>query len=77
MSDQKKAERRTGASGGGQSGGGAYPNPHSGKEASGADGFNGHGGQTEMEYHGSGRLGKEKVGGNANSPATKSRPDPR
>lgn len=36
---------------GGESGGGAYPNPHTGKEPA-SDGFFGHGGQSEMAYHG-------------------------
>ena len=75
MSDQSKAEKSTGARGAGQSGGGAYPNPHSGKDEADSDGWNGHGGQSEMEYHGTGQLGEEKVGGNANSPTEKARPD--
>ena len=54
---------------GGESAGGAYPNPHSGKDGK-ADGFMGHGGQTEMPYHGSGQLGAQKTGDNANAPAT-------
>ena len=57
-----------GRSGGCDSGGGAYPNPHTGK-CGGRGGFLDHGGQTEMPYHGSGRLGEEKVGDNANAPA--------
>ncbi|WP_116090633.1 hypothetical protein [Sphingomonas crusticola] len=36
-----------GRSGGGESGGGAYPNPHTGKKPK--DGFMGHGGQTEID----------------------------
>ncbi|MFN3388169.1 MAG: hypothetical protein ACK40O_04510 [Allosphingosinicella sp.] len=57
-----------GRGGGGQSGGGAYPNPHSGKEG-GKDGYMGHGGQTEMPYHGKGQLGRDETGeGNANAP---------
>ena len=57
-----------GGGGGGQSGGGAYPNPHTGKDG-GNGGYMGHGGQTEMPYHGHGRLGGDEVdGGNANSP---------
>jgi len=45
--------------GGGESSGGAYPNPHTGKEP--ADhGFMGHGGQTEIDYYG---------GNNPNSPS--------
>jgi hypothetical protein len=62
-----------GRTGGGDSGGGAYPNPHTGKKP-GNDGFMGHGGQTEMPYHGTGRLGEEDVGGNENSPAGKTKP---
>ena len=60
--------------GGGESQGGAYPNPHSGKKPK-SGGFMGHGGQTEMAYHGSGQLGEDKVGDNANAPARKAKPD--
>jgi hypothetical protein len=55
---------------GGDSQGGAYPNPHSGKQPKGG-GFMGHGGQSEMSYHGSGQLGEETLEGNANAPAGK------
>jgi hypothetical protein len=60
-------------SGGGESGGGAYPNPHTGKDDHPGEGFMGHGGQTEINYHGAGQLGDEQVTeeGNPNS-ATKS-----
>lgn len=51
---------------GGESGGGAYPNPHTGKPPSGG-GFMGHGGQTEIVYHGGGQIGK---GGDAPNAAT-------
>lgn len=54
-----------------ESQGGAYPNPHSRKEAAGkSEGF--HGGQSKTAYHGTGQLGEEDVEGqeNANS-ATK------
>ena len=57
-----------GREGGGDSGGGAYPNPHTGKEGKGG-GFMDHGGQTDMDYHGAGQLGDEEVGDNANAPA--------
>jgi hypothetical protein len=50
----------------GESGGGAYPNPHTGKEDHPGDGFLGHGGQTDIGYHGSGQLGDQKVGGDEN-----------
>ena len=48
-----------GRSGGGESGGGAYPNPHAGKEDRGeSGGFDG--GQSEQGYYGGGKLdGKE------------------
>lgn len=70
------ASRRDSQAGGlpnaGESGGGAYPNPHSGKEGS-ADGpgkLMGHGGQSEMAYHGHGQLGEDEVeGSNDNAPA--------
>lgn len=50
----------------GESGGGAYPTEREPKKQ---DGFMGHGGQSDMGYHGTGQLGDKKVGGNANSPA--------
>ena len=62
-------EKTSGRSGGGDSGGGAYPNPHSGKQGGKTDGYMGHGGQSEMPYHGKGQLGEDKVGENANAPA--------
>ncbi len=42
---------------GGESGGGGYPNPQTGKEPTNS-GFMGHGGQTEIGYHGGGQAGK-------------------
>jgi hypothetical protein len=61
-------EKIHGRSGGGDSGGGAYPDPRKGKDDGTSDGYMGHGGQSEMPYHGKGRLGEEKVGENANAP---------
>jgi len=60
------------ATGDGESQGGAYPNPHTGRDARGGpDTFLGHGGQTEMGYHGTGQLGEKDVEDrdNANSSA--------
>jgi hypothetical protein len=57
-----------GREGGGESGGGAYPNPHRGKEGA-KDGFLGGGGRTGKGYHGQGRLGEEALGDNPNAPA--------
>jgi len=59
-----------GRMGGGDSGGGAYPNPHTGKSGSDREGFMGHGGQTEAGYHGTGQLGGKDLGGNPNAGAT-------
>ncbi len=71
--DEEMRMKETGtgnAQTGGQSDGGAYPNPHTGKKGGKTGGgFMGHGGQTEMEYHGEGQLGEKKLGENANSPA--------
>ncbi|ONF95871.1 hypothetical protein [Sphingomonas jeddahensis] len=46
----------------GESQGGSYPNPHTGKDGGGFDG-----GQTERGYHGTGRLGEQKTGEQPNS----------
>ena len=47
----------------GESGGGAYPNPHSGKEKSG----NFKGGQSDQSYYGGGQLGDEELADNENA----------
>jgi hypothetical protein len=59
---------------GGESGGGAYPNPQTGKEPENG-GFMGHGGQTEINYSGTGQGGGGRDGadvdgdvGNGNAP---------
>jgi len=62
----------SGRSAAGESGGGAYPNPHSGKKSDNhPSSFMGHGGQSEMAYHGTGQLGEEQVDekANPNAPA--------
>jgi len=67
-------DKLNGVAGGGQSGGGAYPNPHTGKEGGDGDkeGYMGRGGQTEMPYHGHGQLGGEDAEGeNPNAPTVK------
>lgn len=63
-----------GRGGGADSGGGAYPNPHSGKQGD-RGGFMDHGGQTEMPYHGSTQLGEDKVGKNSDAPPRKTQAD--
>ena len=72
--DPDAQESFNGSTGGGQDGGGAYPNPHTGKEGGGNEGFMGHGGQTEMPYHGTGQLGEDEAGDNPNAPAAKTKP---
>jgi hypothetical protein len=62
-------DKINGRGGGGDSGGGPYPNPHRGKDPKGG-GFLSHGGQTDMAYHGHGQLGGKKVGDNPNPPAS-------
>jgi hypothetical protein len=47
-----------GRSEGGESGGGAYPNPHAGKTETNT-GFMAHGGQTDIAYHGGGQAGED------------------
>ena len=49
----------------GESQGGAYPNPHTGKEPGGFKG-----GQSVQGYHGTGQLGAEKVGEQPNAGST-------
>ena len=51
--------------GGGESGGGAYPNPQTGKKGDNS-GFFGHGGQTDIAYSGTGGRGDHDAG-NANA----------
>jgi hypothetical protein len=77
MTDRTKTgatDAMNGREGGGDSGGGAYPNPHTGKEGSDREGFFGSGGQTEMPYHGGGQLGEQDVGGNENAATQKVKP---
>jgi hypothetical protein len=68
--DEMDETKMTGRTGGGESGGGAYDNPHKGKKPT-KDGFLGSGGQSEMPYHGEGQLGEQQVGENSNAPARK------
>lgn len=79
MTEERKTRRQrdrvlsatsAGDEGKGQSGGGPYPNPHTGKEGGDSGGgYSGHGGSTELPYHGTGQLGERKTGSNPNSPA--------
>ena len=67
--------RMGGRSGGGDSGGGPYPNPHTGKDGNPEkQGFFGSGGQTDMSYYGTGQLGEKDLGGNANATTEETRP---
>jgi hypothetical protein len=63
------------AGGKGESDGGAYPNPHTGKKAPGGFGkFLGHGGQTEQGYYGGGQAGADVDADNPNVNATSREP---
>jgi hypothetical protein len=64
------ASRRGGAEQTGESGGGPYPNPHSGKDEGKHGNFKG--GQSDQAYYGEGQLGEEQVGDNENAPSTQS-----
>lgn len=68
--EREDAQRLTARGHGGQSAGGDYPNPHSGKEGGDAGGgYEGHGGQTEIAYHGPEQLGERTLRPNPNAPA--------
>lgn len=69
--DAEKLEKLNGRSGGGDSGGGAYPNPHTGKDGGDSEGYMGHGGQTDTPYHGPGQLGEKDLGPSPNAPTEK------
>lgn len=69
MDEAKSGEEKGAFASGGESQGEAYPNANTGKDAK-QGGFQSHGGQTEIGYHGSGQLGDQEVGdGNPNAPA--------
>ena len=55
--------------GGSESSGGAYPNPHTGKDGKGGagGGFMGHGGQSGFDYSGTGDKDTDDEVGNANA----------
>lgn len=63
------SDAETNRGGGGESGGGGYANPHTGEKSKG-QGFMGHGGQTDIAYHGTGQGGTEDDPdvGNVNAP---------
>ena len=63
------ASRRGGAEQTGESGGGPYPNPHSGKDKDESGDFKG--GQSDQAYYGSGQLGEDKLDKTRNAPSTK------
>lgn len=69
LASRRDAQMSGGLPNTGESGGGAYPNPHTGKGESpdGPDKFGGHGGQSEIAYHGGGQLGEEREAPNPNS----------
>ena len=66
MTDESEREPSAGrpdaAENAGQSGGGAYPNPHSGKDEK-----EFRGGQSDAAYFGKGELGEDNVGDTENA----------
>ena len=66
MTDESKREPSSGrpdpADNAGQSGGGAYPNPHTGKDEK-----EFRGGQSDAAYFGKGELGDDRVGDTENA----------
>jgi hypothetical protein len=64
--DEGRQDGTNEAIGTGQSDGGAYPNPHTGKDRKAQAGFMSHGGQSDIGYHGTGQLGDEAVNGEDN-----------
>ena len=64
LASRRDADMADGSPNPGEFGGGAYPNPHTGKER---PSF--HGGQSVAGYFGTGQLGDEEVGETHNAPA--------
>ena len=67
LASRRDADMPGGLPNPGVSGGGPYPNPHSGKEESGEGDF--HGGQSVAGYYGTGQLGSKDIGETENAPA--------
>jgi hypothetical protein len=68
------ASRRGGAEQTGESGGGPYPHPYTGKDSdkhAGKDsGGDFKGGQSDQSYYGGAQLGEEELASNPNAPST-------
>lgn len=71
LASRRDADMAGDATNPGESGGGPFPNPYSGKDGSpdGPDTFTGHGGQAKQGYYGKGQLGAKDVGENDNAPS--------
>ncbi|OWK30015.1 hypothetical protein [Sphingomonas dokdonensis] len=63
--DKPRDDIASNPAGSGESQGGAYPNPHTGKKGGDFDG-----GQSKRAYHGTGQLGEEKTGEQPNAGST-------
>ncbi len=71
IASRRDADMAGGQPNPGESGGGPYPNPYSGKDGGrdGPDKFTGHGGQAAQGYFGKGQLGEKDVGETDNAPS--------
>ena len=65
LASRRDADTAGGLPNSGESGGGAYPNPHSGKEGGGFTGGQSGG----RGYYGKGQLGEQDVGETENAPS--------
>ena len=68
--DKEIASRQSGQNLAGESAGGPYPNPHSGKDE-GAKTGEFKGGQSNQAYYGKGQLGEKDVGETENAPSSR------
>jgi hypothetical protein len=67
LASRRDAHSSGGLPNAGESGGGAYPNPHSERKEDEEGGF--HGGQSQQGYYGKGQLGDKDVGETENAPS--------
>ena len=69
LASRRDADMPGGVPNTGESGGGPYPNPHTGREKEPNDDRDFHGGQSVAGYYGKGQLGSKDVDDTHNAPA--------